>query len=253
MKRTTLFGIALFAQLLGAIIAPTSGADTALMTGPGFQEPIPPAQLGRKLRSLTLSKTSVVGGSSLTGRVLLEFLAPSGGTRVALRLSTDSILPEDIEGGVKARLPVSVDVAQGKADATFSITTLPVLSERHITIEASAGGVTRTATFTIEPLLVASIVIVPPAGLGPFEAQGTIGLNAFPPSDANVSLSSSNPAVVRFGTFGSAQANHTLVFHPNESSKGFSLVASPVPQTTTVTITAALNGRSVTSTVTVRH
>jgi hypothetical protein len=151
------------------------------------------------------------------------------------------------------QLPAGVEVPAGKTDATFSITTFSVTSERHITIEASAGGVTRTASFTIEPLQVESLTIVPAVGFGPFEAQGTVGLNVLAPADTSVRLTSSNPEVVRFGTVGNAQADRTVLFHRNESSKPFSLVASAVPQNTTVTVSATLNGKTVSRSVTVRH
>jgi hypothetical protein len=250
MKRAALSGMGIFFLLVGMIVVETPRTK-AISTGTARQTPIP-IQPGTQLKSLSLSDASVVGGVSILGRANLLFLAPRTGAKVTLQLSSDSILPEDLESP-KVQLPSSVVVPQNKTEASFTITTFPVLAERHITVEASSGGVTKTASFTIEPLQVASVVIVPPAGLGPFQAQGTVRLNAPAPSDTNVELTSNNPEAVKFGTIGRVHESVTLVFHQNESAKTFSLVASPVPQTASAKIRATLNGKEVSQMVTVRH
>jgi hypothetical protein len=251
MKKGPLLTIELFAVLVCAIGAQTMKAgSTSHLTA--FQGQLIPIQPGYQLRFLALSKESVIGGTPLSGRVGLTFLAPKGGTRVRLSLSPDSILPEDLANPI-VQLPATVQVPEREAQASFPIITFPVLAQRHITVEASAGGVTKTASFTIDLVRVDSLVIVPPAALGPFQAQGTVRLNVPAAADTNVRLTSSNPEVVRFGTVGQAQAEVTLSFHQNDISKSFPLVASTVPQNTAVTISASLNGTVVSRTVTVRH
>ena len=250
MTRTALSGMGIFILAMGMIVVVTPPRK-AISAAATLQTPIP-IQPGTQLKSLSLSDPSVVGGISILGRANLLFLAPRSGAKVTLQLSSDSILPEDLESP-KVQLPSNVVVPQGKTDASFTITTFPVLAERHITVEASSGGITKTASFTIEPLKVVSVVIAPPAGLGPFQAQGTVRLNAPAPSDTNVELTSNNPEAVRFGTIGRVHESVTLVFHQNESAKTFSLVASPVPQTTSAKIRATLNGKEVSQSITVRH
>ncbi|MDQ6653109.1 MAG: hypothetical protein M3Y84_10240 [Acidobacteriota bacterium] len=250
MKRAALSGMGIFFLTVGMIVVETPQTK-AISAAVILQTPIP-IQPGTQLKSLSLSDTSVGGGISIVGRAHLLFLAPRTGAKVTLQLSSDSILPEDLESP-KVQLPSSVVVPQGETDASFTITTFPVLTERHITVEASSGGITKTASFTIEPLQVASMAIFPAAELGPFQAQGIVRLNFPAPSDTNVELTSNNPEAVRFGTIGHAHGSVTLVFHQNESSKTFSLVASPVPQTTTAKIRATLNGKEVSQMVTVRH
>jgi hypothetical protein len=252
MKGTALLMNALLAMGVCLLSVPGMRTASALPDLEKFQEPISPVTPGTTLRSLSLSKTSVVGGATFTGTVSLQFLAPNSGASVSLRLTPGSILQEDLESP-KVQLPSSVRVPAGKSSAIFTIATFAVSSDRQITIEARAGGVTRTASFTIHPLELRSLVIVPSAGFGPFEAQGTVALNLQVPSDTTVSLTSSNLAV-RFGHFGAATTSASVIFHPNDPAlKSFSIVASPVPQTTSVTVSATLNGRTVSQSVTIRH
>lgn len=234
------------ALLICAIGAQVLKADaTSPITGPSFQEPIVPTQPGHRLRSLTLFQTSVIAGTAFTGRVSLQFVAPTGGTTVSL---TTNPLPA-VEG--ENLVPSQVEVARGEASATFQVRTNPVQSTRQVTITARAGGVTRTASFTIQPLL-ATLVIVPPAGLGAFQATGTVTLNAPAPPTTVVALESSNPDVVRFGNAGSSQATRSQPIQTTQSFGSFQLFARQVSQDTPVTIRATLNGRTVSQTMTVR-
>ncbi len=241
--------ITLSALLICAIVAQTLKADaTSLITGPNFQDqPIVPTQPGHRLRFLTLSETSVVGGAAFSGRVTLQFVAPRGGTSVSL---TTDPLP-GVEGENLAFVPSHVVVAQGEASATFQVRTNPVQFTRQVTITARAGGVTRTASFTVQPLL-ATLVIVPPAGLGAFQATGTVTLNAPAPPNTLVGLESSNPDVVRFGNAGGSQATRSQPIQTSQSLGTFQLFARQVSQDTPVTIRATLNGRTVSQTMTVR-
>lgn len=245
MKRA-LSIITLSALLICAIGAQTLQAEAASpMTWTSIQEPIVPSQPGHKLRSLTLTETSVIAGTAFSGRIILQFVAPSGGTTVSL---TTNPLP-GVEG--ENLVPSQVEVARGEASATFQVRTNPVQSTRQVTITARAGGVTRTASFTVQPLL-ATLVIVPPAGLGAFQATGTVTLNAPAPPTTVVRLESSNPDVVRFGTAGSSQATRGQPIPTSQSLGTFQLFARQVSQDTPVTIRATLNGRTVSQTMTVR-
>jgi hypothetical protein len=88
--------------------------------------------------SLSLSPTTVSGGSSSTGTVTLGAAAPSGGTVVAL--SDDS---------AAASTPASVTVAAGATSRTFTVTTSAVTAQTPVVISGSSGGVTRSATLTV--------------------------------------------------------------------------------------------------------
>ena len=92
------------------------------------------------LTSLTLSPTSVVGGSSSTGTVRLSAAAPSGGAIVSLS-----------DNSAAASVPSSVTVPAGSTSRTFTVTTSAVASATAVTLTATYGGVSRIATLTVNP------------------------------------------------------------------------------------------------------
>ena len=92
------------------------------------------------LASLSLSSSSVTGGTSVIGTVRLSSPAQTGGAVVTLRTS-----------GSGASVPSSVTVAAGLSSATFTITTSAVTSSQNVTITASFGSGSQTATLTINP------------------------------------------------------------------------------------------------------
>src|SRR3989475_2559584 len=93
------------------------------------------------LSSLTLSPSSVTGGNSSTGTVTLSVPAPSGDAVVSLSSSDTSV----------ATVPSSVIVPAGATTATFTVNTSTVTTSALVTISASYGGVTQTASVTVTP------------------------------------------------------------------------------------------------------
>lgn len=244
MKRTALYIIAFVALLIGSSLLPVWRA-TAI--SPASRAPL---QFGFNgpVGSLAITQTSVVGGTAFTGTVALTAAAPKGGLSINLTLTFDPT------GGNVATVPASVNIPIGERSASFPITTSSVQVDTQVRIRASAStGIPRFATFTVRPLQVATLVIVPAAGFGPFQAQGTVTLNAPVPSNTVVTLTSSNPSVVRFGSTGSGQNSIGLQFQQTQALKTFQIAAGSVSQTTTVTISATLqDGNTVTRAVTVR-
>ena len=92
------------------------------------------------LSSVTVSLTSVSGGTSAQGTVTMS-AAASAATTVALSSNTAA-----------AAVPASVTIAAAATSAMFTITTTPVTASAVATITAAAGGVTRTAALTLAPL-----------------------------------------------------------------------------------------------------
>jgi uncharacterized protein (TIGR03437 family) len=93
------------------------------------------------LAGLTLSSTAVKGGTAVTGTVTLS-TATTGLFGVTVTLQSSNMLV--------AQTPASVSVAASQTTATFTITTSPVISTQTATITASAGGVTKTASLTVQ-------------------------------------------------------------------------------------------------------
>lgn len=96
-----------------------------------------PAPAPLTLSSLTLSSSSVVGGNAVQGRVNLSAAAPSA-TVVNLASSNAA-----------ATVPASVTVAAGATSASFTVTTAVVSVATSATISGTFGGVTSSATLTI--------------------------------------------------------------------------------------------------------
>ncbi|TFZ00687.1 hypothetical protein EZ313_19760 [Ramlibacter henchirensis] len=106
--------------------------SAAITVGPSAPPP------GPTLSAVSLTPTSVAGGTASTGRVTLSGAAPSGGAVVTL--SDDS---------AATAVPSSVTVPAGASSASFTVTTSPVTAATAASISAVFGGVTRTAALTV--------------------------------------------------------------------------------------------------------
>jgi len=92
------------------------------------------------LSNLSLSPTTVIGGSTSTGTVTLSGPAPTGGATVTLSSSNTAA----------ATVPASVLVAAGAKTATFMVSTKVVSKPTNVTISATQNGVTKTASLTVK-------------------------------------------------------------------------------------------------------
>jgi hypothetical protein len=91
------------------------------------------------LSAVSVSPTSVTGGSPSTGTVTLTAAAPAGGAVVSLSSSNTNA----------ATVPASVSVAAGATSASFTVTTTSVSASTSVTLSAAYSGVTKTATLTV--------------------------------------------------------------------------------------------------------
>lgn len=132
---------AAFAITTSAVTATTAATINATYSGVTKSvvltlDPAPPPALS----SLTLSPTSVVGGATSTGTVMLTAPAPSGGATVNLASSNTAA----------ATVPASVLIGAGTTSKTFSVTTKSVKKNTNVSVTATRLGVTRTATLTVK-------------------------------------------------------------------------------------------------------
>ena len=186
----------------------------------------PPATLS----SLTLSPTSVIGGTqSSTGTVTLSGAAPAGGATVALSSSNGA-----------ARVPSSVAVVAGATSATFTVSTSAVAASTTVTISAGYGGVTRSASLTVAPAppppaTLSSLTLNPANVIGGLQtSKGTVTLSApAPAGGATVMLSSSN---------GAARVPSSVFVPAGATSATFTVNTSIVLLSTSATISASYNG-----------
>src|SRR5436309_8704623 len=178
--------------------------------------PAPPT-----LSSLSLSPSSVTGGSSSTGTVTLSGPAPSGGAVVSLSSNNTGA----------ATVPASVTVPAGSTSATFTVSTTPVGSTTVVTISGSYGA-TRTASLTVTPPTLSSLSLSPSSVTGGSSSTGTVTLSAPAPSGgAVVSLSSNNT--------GAATVPASVTVPAGSTSATFTVSTSPVGSSTVVTISGS--------------
>lgn len=95
---------------------------------------------GPVLKSLTVNKTSVKGGTNATGTITISLPAPGGGTSIVLTTSSSVVTVHS-----------PAIVAQGATTAIFTIKTTVVGTDTPVTISASRAGVTKSVTITVTP------------------------------------------------------------------------------------------------------
>ena len=186
--------------------------------------------------SVALSPTSMAGGvTSTANKINLDGPAPAGGAVVALSSSSPLIT-----------LPGTVTVAAGAmASLVFSIVGNAVAVSTPVTVTATYGGVSKSATLTLTPTALASISLSPASVVGQISATfNKVNLNGPAPSDIVVSLASSDPAAVVPATV-TVPAGAT-------SSPVFTITTREVAANTVVTISATYDGVTKSGSLTLR-
>jgi hypothetical protein len=138
-----------------------------------------------------------------------------------------------------------VTVAAGATTATFNATTFGVASDTAVSISASYGGTTKTATLTVKAAALASLTLSPKTVKGGSNSTGTVKLNGLAPanSGATVTLSSSNSAI--------ATVPANVKVNPGATSATFTISTKTVAASTKVTISATYNGKTKSAILTV--
>lgn len=121
--------------------AASTRTSTITATGGGTTLTAPLTVNGPMPSTLTLNPATVPGGAGSTGTVTLTQAAPSGGMVVALSSSDTTV----------ATVPASVTVAAGASSANFAISTTAGTTQRFSHISATANGVTKALTLTVDP------------------------------------------------------------------------------------------------------
>jgi hypothetical protein len=185
------------------------------------------------LSALGLSPADVTGGSSSTGTVTMNGPAPTGGAVISLSIGDPSV-----------SVPATVTIPEGTTSATFTVTTTPVASATTAVITAAFGGVTQTATITVEPPVLTSLTLNPSSTTGGSSSTGTVTLTG--PASAGgavVALSSSNTSV--------ATVPSSITVSPGFTNATFTVSTSPVLCSNAATISASFSGVTLTANLTV--
>ncbi len=195
----------------------------------------PQANAEVSLFSLSLNPSSITGGSSSRGTVVLTGAAPVGGVSVSLS-SNDS----------SAIVPASVTVAAGSKTATFPVTAASVANPTLVTLTASYKGLSKTQQLSIAPaaqVLLSSVSVNPTSVMSGTSASGTVTLSAAAPAGGTV---------VSLWTNGSPAFVPESITIPAGSTIGsFPVTTIYTSSDSQSTITAFYNGLTKTATLTV--
>jgi hypothetical protein len=191
--------------------------------------------------SVTLDPTSVNGGTNSQGTVTLSSAAPAGGTVVNLSSSNTAVVT----------VPTSVTVPAGSTSATFTASTSNVSFQTLVSITASSGRATESATLKVNPapapVTLVSLALSPTSVKGGNTSQGTVTLSSFAPASGTlVTLASSNTGV--------ATVPASVTVPAGATSATFTISTNKVSSSTSVGITASAGGVTRTAPLTVtRH
>ena len=185
------------------------------------------------LTALTVSPTSVAGGTNATGTVTLGSAAPSGGVAVSL----GSNLPGS------AGVPATVTVPAGATSATFTVTTFPV-DNTTVQLSATLGSTTQFASLgiTSAPALNA-LALSPTTVTGGSSSTGTVTLSAAAPSGGTVVTLSDDSAA--------ATTPASVTVAAGATSANFTVTTSAVASQTPVVISGSSGGVTRSATLTV--
>jgi len=188
----------------------------------------------QNIASVTLSPASVVGGGVATGTVTLSGVAPVGGAPIALSSSNPGV----------ATVVSPVTVLAGNTSATFTVTSIPVAANTSVSITATYGSSTKSATLTVKAPTVKSFVLTPATLIGGKTSTAKATLTGPAPSSGlTITLSSNNPSIA------SPTGNISI---SGGATTGSATIATQVVATNTpVGITWALGTASKTATLTV--
>ena len=182
------------------------------------------------VKSITLDRTTAVGGYTRMGRINLIGPAPSGGVDVLVWSDNSA-----------ATVPVSVTIPAGQSSATFEITTQPVAENTTVTLSATAGDSTRYAQFNLIPPS-ARISATPRTVIGGAVVTLAVTLDGPAPAGGTiVSLSSDNAAILP------VPANVTVL--EGQFSASVEVTSVPTQERSTVVVIASTAAQSAMTTV----
>ena len=219
--------------LIQATYGTTGGTQAKLLEiDPG--PPVAPI-----LFALGVNPLSGIGGNPILGTVELVMPAPVGGGLVTLSSDNPAV----------AQVPATVSVAAGNSANSFSLTTSPVTIGATVRIDATAGGVTKSAFINLgpdpnAPPPLQSVTLSASSVVGGNSVQGTVLLNApAPVGGASVTLATSS--------LSAARVTPVITVPAGQSSATFTVTTVAVSANTLVTITAIYGSASQSASLTV--
>lgn len=231
----SVFGVQTAAVAMDTLVTITAtlGAQslTALLT-------VTATPSATSVTSFFLDPLSVVGGNASTGTVVLNGLAPAGGSVVTLTSANTAVVV----------LPPGVTVPAGSDRVSFVVATNPVAASTTVTLTAAYGVSTFTSlsVLPVGPTLTLSSHTLSPASVASGgTSTGTVTLSGAVPTGAvAVATLSSQLTPV-------ASVPESVTVPAGASSATYTAIAGTVSATSSSAITATFGGMSLTATLTV--
>jgi hypothetical protein len=194
----------------------------------------PPAQTTTALRAVSVSPSSVTGGQTASGTVILTAAAP-----------TEGIVVDLAAGDPAVTLPATVTVAAGSTSASFTLNTSPVATTATAMITAGYNGVSQSTALAVKPPVLSSLGLIPTTVPGGTTSTGTVRLNANAPfGGIVVTISSSRP--------GRAVVPPTVTVSAGGNSAAFA-VNTTAGAKVSATISASYSGVTKKATITIQR
>ena len=211
-----------------AVTARENGQLTA--TFAGVSKSVQVSVLAPVMASLTIEPNAVVGGTGASGTLELSSVAPNGGLVVSLASNRSGVV-----------VPATITIPAGSTTVSFAIQTSKVNADVTASITATLNGNTRSAQIRVVAHQLATLAVIPSSVSGGSTFTGRVTLQqAAPAGGIVVSLASSDPAV---------SLPATVTIDAGKTTATFAGTTAAVTATKNVTITASLNGNSVTDTL----
>jgi hypothetical protein len=189
-----------------------------------------------ELTDLTIKPVEMVGGKSAIATVTLSAGLPAAGTVILT-----------VPAGSPVKMPIpDVSIKATKSTGITVITTTPVKADTKVTVTATYGGFTKTATITVlAPQLEDVTAPATVKGNGTTTAKVTITLTGPAPAGGiKVNLESPSPFPIPKGTTVTVPAGST-------TAESKPITAAKVVKNTAVNIEASYNGVTKTASITV--
>jgi hypothetical protein len=136
------------------------------------------------VRALNLSPSSVTGGQTASGTIVLTAAAPAGGIVIDLSVDDPAVT-----------VPVTVRIASGATSADFTVNTSPVNATTTAMITGRHDGVRKIVGLAVRAPALSSISLNPTAITGGSASTATVRLNGNAPlGGIAVTLSSDKPS-----------------------------------------------------------
>lgn len=180
--------------------------------------------------AVNLDTTSIAGGLSTQGTVVMDGVAPLGG--VSVTMSTNN--------GI-VQVPASVTIPSNSDNRRFNITTSPVTASTPVVIKAERFGYSATNTLRVQPPTLSSIVANPNRVTGGQTGSARITILGLAPANGfSFTLSSSNTNAATMPASGKVPAGASTV----------DVAVTTKPVTTSVNVTLRATANSITRSTT---